>query len=150
MSTTDHSRRAPNGWLATAIGGTIGGAACGAFAMFTAFAYFDRQAESDLGDLGWVFLWTAVGINIGAAAGAAFLLRTRAYDRPVVSGILFAISVSALLIGWAFFAGQVTHAWDEGLLFFLAFATAIPLAAWGSRALVAGVTRRSTERIRGK
>ena len=136
MSITDQGRRASNGWIATAIGGTLGGAACGAFAMFTAFSYFDRQAESDLGDLVWVLLWTAVGINVGAAAGAALLLRMRAYDRPIVSGILFAIGVSALLIGWAFFAGQVTHAWDEGLLFVLAFGTAIPLAAWGSRALV--------------
>jgi hypothetical protein len=138
MSHEPEVKRLPTGWLATAIGGTLGAAALGAATFFGSLAYFDRQPDSDLGDLGWAFLWAALGIYIGGVLGAAFALRLRNYDRAVVSGVLFAALVTALLLGWAFLAGQVMHTWDEGLLFFLAITTSVGISAWAARKVFSG------------
>ena len=129
-------KKVPSGWLAMSIGGTLGGAALGAFAAFTCFTYFDNQPNSGLEALGWSILWTVVGCFVGAGLGASLALRSRGYDRTIASGIVFTLLLVMLLTGWAFFGGEMTRRWDEGLVATLALVTAIPSAAWLARRAV--------------
>jgi asparagine N-glycosylation enzyme membrane subunit Stt3 len=136
MTKVEDARKLPTGWLAMSIGGTLGGAALGAFAAFTAYAYFDNQPDAGLEALGWSVMWTVIGCFLGAGAGASLALRWRGYDRATASGVAFTILLVVFLTGWAFFGAEMTQSWDEGLLAILALVTAIPSAAWLARRAV--------------
>lgn len=135
MTQTNESRPPPTGWIATAVGGVIGGGIAGVIGLLAAFAYFDSQpiAAQDLGDLAWAAIFGAICGYLGGAFGAAGALRLRGYHRQIASGFLFASLVAVAMVLWGYFGLTLSPDWDEEAVLVVVLAATIPLAAWISR-----------------
>ena len=134
---TATTRRSAAGWLATALGGTVGGVALGAVGFGLAVAYYDSvKPDAGLEALAGMFLCTAAGIYLGLVCGSIVALRLRGYQRRVPTGLVFATLATMSLIGWGAFGQEFLPEWDEGVILILALATVIPGSAWATRWLV--------------
>lgn len=89
----------PSGWLATAVGGTLGTIGGGIFGVALSSAYVDTyQPNSGFEGLGTVIVGAALMALIGAVFGAAGALKLRRCNRPVASGVTFTVAGAAILL----------------------------------------------------
>ena len=92
----------PRGWFATAAGGVLGTIAGGFLGVAVSSAYADAyQSNEGLEGLGTIIAGTVLMGVVGAVLGAAGALKIFCHDRPVASGLTFAMAavLIALLLG---------------------------------------------------
>lgn len=127
--------RSADGWMATALGGTIGAIVCGTAGMLVAIAYVDSGDYEGLEGLGVLVIGTILAGLVGAALGAAGALKLRGHSRPVASGIVFSIAAGGLFTGIGLAVSATVPGWDEGPLLVVTIALAVIPSALLARAI---------------
>ena len=129
----------PRGWFATAAGGALGTIAGGFLGIALSGAYVDAYENYEGYDgLGTLIVGTVLVAAVGAVLGAAGTLKIFRHDRPVASGLTFAIAavLIVLLLGSV---GQliVPQELHDGIGALLLFTVSPLLAGIASRSIFA-------------
>ena len=83
--------RLPKGWFATLAGGVLGTGAIGFLGAMVVMQYIDTYSTDGLESLGTMIVGTLVSAFLGAAIGAALMLKAFHHDRAWASGFTFAV-----------------------------------------------------------